>query len=117
MISWQILQAILIGIITVTTYTLTLFDDEANAHHQRQYHRDPDSLPHNQSYFDRQALRWGVFTGSLRNEKWVEFLGLTKQCYLDLCEISDQVPGHSSLKPFMAKLTSTAGAVTRLQGP
>ena len=36
MISWQILQAILIGIITVTTYTLTLFDDEANAHHQRQ---------------------------------------------------------------------------------
>ena len=60
MISWQILQAILIGIITVTTYTLTLFDDQANAHHQHQYHRDPDSLPHNQSYFDRQALRWVV---------------------------------------------------------
>ena len=42
----------------------------------RRWATDPDQLPHRYSYYDLQALRWGKFSGFVRHDKWVEFIGV-----------------------------------------
>ena len=42
----------------------------------RRWARDPDRIPHQYSFYDLQALRWGRFSGFDRHDKWIEFIGV-----------------------------------------
>ena len=54
---------------------LALDDDIPN---WRRWEKDPDDLPHYQSYYDQQACLWGTISGYARNDLWIDFIGVTE---------------------------------------
>ncbi len=66
----------------------------------RRWQLDPDNLPADESWFDRQVLRWGTVTGLERDDKWMAHFGMTRRTisYV-VAMVSDVMAGkkHSSL--------------------